>query len=211
MAGKRPPRPRTSLVRLTEQQKYLFQRKCAVRKESEQHVLTSAINDYLLGEWEPEMRPALSRERQIAAYEVWGEGGFDPRDGIDPEQVDPDDQAIDLQDLQEGPSFWDLRDLVVHLQEQLGREIRVSTLYKLLQKHFPREPGQWQYSWSGASDPQIPEIVALVEAGEMERLRDESLSRIYQGPKVEPPDRRLVTKPTPKTTPRDKRRKDSDA
>lgn len=173
-------RPYSATVKLSEQQRYLWRRKLAARKESAQHVLSNMVNAYLLGEWEPPERPRLTRSQQQQAYRLWGEDGYDPDDGLSPDLDHGDDEATDLEDLQERPPRWGVRELQAYLNEVFDRDFRLSTIYVLLQEHFPRKKGQWAYSWAGEDDPEIPQIVEKIEEGEMDRIRDERLAKIGQ-------------------------------
>lgn len=174
-------RPYATGCKLSEQQRYLWRRKLAARKETAQFVLSNMVIAYILGEWEPPERPRLTRKEQQQAYKVWGEDGFDPDDGIPSNVVDEDDEdAVDLDELSERPPRWYIRDLQAHLNNIFGRDYRLSTLYALLQEHFPRRKNQWAYCWSGEDDPEIPQIVQKIEEGELERIRDERLAKIGQ-------------------------------
>lgn len=174
-------RPYSTTVKLSEQQRYLWRRKLAASKLSGQYVLQTMINAWLTGEWEPPERHPLTKKEQQQAYKVWGEDGFDPEDGLPPELVDEDEaDAIDLEELGERAPRWYIRDLQAYINAVTGRDVRLSTLYKFLQTHFPKNKRQWAYMWDGEDDPQIAEIMELVEEGELEVVRDENLAKIWQ-------------------------------
>lgn len=187
-------RPYSATVKLSEQQRYLWRRKLAARKESAQHVLSNMVNAYLLGEWEPPERPRLTRSQQQQAYRLWGEDGYDPDDGLPPNLDHGDDEATDLEDLQERPPRWGVRELQAYLNEVFDRDFRLSTIYVLLQEHFPRKKGQWAYAWSGEDDPEIPQIVEKIEEGEMDRIRDERLAKIGETKQAKKQTKKQVKK-----------------
>lgn len=167
-------------VRLTEQQRVLALRKMAQDRLTWQYLMSCAVSDYIIGEWEPTERDPLKGAERKRAWEVWGDTGFDPDDGLPALIEDGDDDVIDLEDLDDERFDWRVPQLKSWLEAELDQKITTASLYTMLKRHISKKPGQYQWKFTGPEDEDVIAIMELIEDGELERIRNERLQQLME-------------------------------